>query len=506
MFKYVLILCSWLLITSLPAQQVLTRDLVYNRIAFRLNTEGSYFENRDGKPAYRIPPEAYSSTLYTANLWFGSILASGDTATVVGTYTDEGVEMLPGPISSNTDADYFDRYLKTWVLSADQLLYHKLHYQDAGYAMIPEIRDWPANGRPGIDTGSLAPYNDVDQNGIYNPGNGDYPLIPGDMNVFYMKNSANGQVANTTGGKKLKLQVSGFLYAFHATEAPFHSTLFHKIIVTNGSVAYDKLLMGMWIDLDIGDHFDDYAGTLVDQNTVYAYNSDNSDTGGKFPFGDNPPVQGFTWLNRPLYSSTVYGYPDEPDGHYREYYYYLAGKHFDGSYRERLFDFPGDPLTNDSLSEPGQGIAPGDRRVLSVVNLGNIAAGETVCIDAALITTRTGNTNLENLANFPADVRAVQDFYDSILAGECFRYAASVDESGREPAFTVYPNPATDRIFLQHIPVQAKTLEVANSLGQLVLSSYTVAVLPVGQLSPGIYVISVKDGYGRVICSQRLVK
>lgn len=483
------------------AQPVQWRDLTFNDIFFRHNTDGSLFENtQEGRGFYRIPADGKSGTIFASQLWFGSVLSSGDTATLVGSYTFNGSETLPGPISKSYDSDYFSRYYKSWILTSEQVKFHREHYQDFGYIAIPEITSWPANGRDTLDSkAALAPYFDVNQNSLYDPENGDYPAIPGDMNLFYMKNSCSNQTANTTGGKKLKLQISGFLYAFTATTAPMKTTLFHKIIVVNGDTEeYKDLYMGTWIDLDIGGHFDDYGATDTTLQTVYGYNADNGDFGSHNPYGENPPVQGFTWLNAPLSSSTVYWYPYEPEKTYAPYYYYLSGKNFDGSDKAGgKFDFPGDPVTADMNSEPGMNDTAGDRRILATTNLGSLLPGEVKCIDGAYIWSRSGDNNIDNVAIFRNEVEYVREFYNTWLYGECQQYSSGIGEN-EISTLSVYPNPSNSSIHISGLPQdRAFAVEIIDALGRTVLSSSLQSELDISPLEKGVYLIQVNGENGR---------
>ncbi len=494
---------------SSVAQLVQFRDLIFNDVAFRHNTAATFFENgAQGKSGYLIPASGSGSPIFASNLWFGATLPNGDTATLVGSYNFAGQEFIPGPISSNYDTDYFAKYYKTWLMTIEQVNFHRTHYLDSAYQMDTAIATWPANGRPGLESSlNLAPYYDLNNNQIYDPETGDYPAIPGDMNLFYMQNSCSNQSANTTGGKKLKLQLNGFLYAFRSATAPMSTTLFHKmIIIHGGDQPYNGLLCGTWIDADIGGNFDDLGGTMVDLNAVYAYNSDNNDSQGKNPYGLNPPAQGFMWLNTNLSSSTIYSYPDEPEKTYAPYYYYLSGKNFDGSDKFNPFDFPGDPYLLDTNSEFGAHHSGTDRRLLATTNLGTINPGQTICLDAAFVWSRGGNQHLENVNTLREDAISIRDFYNGTLNGSCFRYAAGIEEKQDFSSFLIYPNPTSGLINLSGVPPQAVAISITDNLGREVLRSSYQNQLEILALETGIYLLSIYDKDGRRLHSTQLIR
>ncbi|MBK8414465.1 MAG: hypothetical protein IPL22_08120 [Bacteroidetes bacterium] len=71
------------------------------------------------------------------------------------------------------------------------------------------------------------------------------------------------------------------------------------------SESYTNFRTGIWIDYDLGNATDDYVGTDVSLDMIYAYNGDSDDetTSG---YGINPPAQGVYFLNQTLSGSMTY--------------------------------------------------------------------------------------------------------------------------------------------------------------------------------------------------------
>lgn len=504
---FAIVLISLLCPVFTSAQVIQYRDLIFNDIAFRVNTDGSIFENSaQGGSGCRIPASGTSTSIFAANPWFGGILSNGDTATLVGTYNKEGQEYVPGPASTSFDQEYFSIYYKTWIMTIEEVNYHRAHYLDSNYQMDDDIRNWPGNGREGKEKSGMAPYEDVNGNFTYDPENGDYPSIPGDMNLFYMKNSLSNQAANTTGGKKLKLQVNGFLYTFNSIYAPLNTTLFHKLIVINlGQEVITDFHAGMWIDIDLGDNLDDYSGTIPGKNAIYNYNSDNFDNLGKAPYGQSPPVQGFIWLNETMTAGTIYDYKTEPGKQYAPYYNYLSGKTFDGQ-NDPAFDYPGDPLQYDTTAELGLATEPGDRRVVSSITHGTFLPGQVLCLDGAYVWSRGGDNNLSNITAFYQDIDFVHSFYQQTLNGQCFRYAAGLDELSNPKELFIYPNPTASIIHLEMKKPDASAIEICDLSGRTVLRSAFSGQISIGEISPGVYLIKVLDKAGNTIANERFIR
>lgn len=77
---------------------------------------------------------------------------------------------------------------------------HRNNVGNAGYQVPANIANWPGNGEVafGYDA-NLAPYHDVNNNGIYDPAQGDYPKFLGDEALWMVYNDrGNAAVANKT--------------------------------------------------------------------------------------------------------------------------------------------------------------------------------------------------------------------------------------------------------------------------------------------------------------------
>ena len=91
------------------------------------------------------------------------------------------VDFQPGPISGSYDNDYKSKYVRIWKTDRGMIANHVNNYNNPEYEMPEEISTWPGNGDPeNGEAAQLAPYYDKNENGIYEPNQGDYPLIRGD--------------------------------------------------------------------------------------------------------------------------------------------------------------------------------------------------------------------------------------------------------------------------------------------------------------------------------------
>ena len=72
----------------------------------------------------------------------------------------------------------------------------------------------------------------------------------------------------------------------------------------------------------------------------------------------------------------------------------------------------------------------------------------------------------------------------------------AVSEPSRPQPLAVYPNPATDRLFLRGLPSEAVDYTIFNVMGHQVAAGTTTGVIPVAELASGLYLLRI-DGDGR---------
>ncbi|MCH8545446.1 MAG: M12 family metallo-peptidase [Cryomorphaceae bacterium] len=79
------------------------------------------------------------------------------------------------------------------------------------------------------------------------------------------------------------------------------------------------------------------------------------------------------------------------------------------------------------------------------------------------------------------------------------------DEYAREQ-IRIYPNPASDNVFLDNLPERAALIEITNVHGQKVSAqNATQTVVDVSQLSQGVYVMAIYDNHHRLLKTKRLL-
>lgn len=260
-------------------------------------------------PHFRFPAGGMKNTVFVSSLWVGGIDETDSLHLCAERYKQVGIDLQAGPVSDNYDTSHYLRYGRTWKISAAEVDYHRSHFSDSGYEPVEAIGSWPGNGNPANSEAlQLAPYGDLNQDGVYDPLNGDYPLIRGDQTLFLIFN--DDLQHSETAGSKLKLEVHAMVYAFNApADSALNNSVFIHYDLFNRSVStYSKTYTGIFSDLDIGNAWDDYIGCDVSRGSFYIYNGDEMDEDRLNPntmewtygYGENPPAQSVTILAGPF--------------------------------------------------------------------------------------------------------------------------------------------------------------------------------------------------------------
>ena len=163
---------------------------------------------------------------------------------------------------------------------------------DAGVLSISDIPTdiltWPAKGNPYllnsdgsvISNRKLAPFVDWDEDGIYNPLNGDYPVPLQEHEQFlpvqftyhvYHDVTANDE----TKEPPLHVEVSQIVYVVDCEEyQDLLTSVFHRTTVTYWGVDHlDNMKVALLDDADLGSAGSDYAGVDLATNSVFTYSS-----------------------------------------------------------------------------------------------------------------------------------------------------------------------------------------------------------------------------------------
>ncbi len=276
-----------------------------NNIKARFNANGNHFWDLVGLPGYFYPKDSATSPLFNFAFWLGGMDESGDLRVAAEKYKQNGPDFWPGPLTTDGNASIDTltvlEWRNIWKLNIGDIAYHLGHWNDPGYEPNENIATWPAHGDTALGQSfNLAPFIDVDNDGKYEPLQGDYPLIRGDQTLFFIFNDQKAHWE--TGGLPIGVEIHGFAYAFDAPENPAlnNSTFLSYKIFNRSQHTLTDTYVGTFTDIDLGYAFDDFVGCDVGRGAYFGYNGTPIDGNGEpGSYGENPPAQGVVILGGP---------------------------------------------------------------------------------------------------------------------------------------------------------------------------------------------------------------
>lgn len=287
----------FLSINCIYSQQMDYADLDTNNVRARIWSNGNHFWDHQGISYFNIPKSpAGLGTIFTHDIWIGGKDPNQMVCFAGNQYSGNGEDFFPGPVSNYYDSTSVNNWRYVWKITKNQVLNH-INWSNnpsnyPNYNIPNVILNWPAHGDTlkGQDF-YLAPFVDVDNDGIYNPDNGDYPKIKGDMAIWYILND-DQDYHSETGGPKMKIQMKVMAYAYYCNGCAGNTVYMNYQIKNKSNHDFTDTRIGFFTDFDIGRHLDDLIGSDVSRGAYYAYNSSSYDD----KYGNNPPAQGVVIL------------------------------------------------------------------------------------------------------------------------------------------------------------------------------------------------------------------
>lgn len=528
----ILINCS-----SLFSQAISGNNLDINNIKARINSEGSLFWDFSNQ-MFEVPAGTGRHTIFANALWVGGKDSGGNLRLAGQTYRQTGADFFQGPVDpTNTyGAGYINNWNRVWKINQcdidayeNWVINSPLGPNPVDSIAMDVIINWPTHN---TDGSLLAPFNDINGNGIYEPTAGETPKIKGDQAIFFIYNDV-ALPHTESGGNTIGLEIQGMAYAY---SCPNDSALFNTIftnykIINKSNIDLDSVFIGNWTDLDIGVGGDDYIGCDVMRGAYFGYNGDSIDDNapsGQLPYGANPPAQAVVFLSGPWadangiddnanvspnglnygngisddeklgmskftsfnYSNTATGFPFTSS----DFYNYLSGYWKDGTrwtyggngYLTGVdcdYIYPGD---SDPLGygvwvpqlpwdESSASNNPGDRIGLGSFGPFKMQAGEINEIEFAYVYARaTTGGNYASVTLLKERIDSVRQKYLSgaSLTCGCSSLTGVTEQSNSISLFNIYPNPSNNTINIEFEAVSNQyDLKIIDITGRVVKSS-----------------------------------
>ncbi|MEA3444025.1 MAG: T9SS type A sorting domain-containing protein [Bacteroidota bacterium] len=276
-----------------------------NNINARFSCMGNHFWDLVGISEFFYPNGSTKTACFANATWIGGKTFGSDTVLHIAAenFRLSGGDFWPGPISDSYDLAYDQKWFHAWKLSKSEISYHKQNWWQPGYTPIENILTWPGNGDVSLgQAAELAPFHDSDNDGIYEPLQGEYPYIRGDQAIFFIFNDDRHEHYETQGAK-LGIEIQGMAYAFDEPQnaALWNTVFLHYDIINRSDTTYYDTYLGNWTDTDLGDGCDDYIGCNVEESFYYSYNGKAIDGIGElYAYGANPPMFAMKILAGPL--------------------------------------------------------------------------------------------------------------------------------------------------------------------------------------------------------------
>ncbi len=487
--------------------------LQINNIHCRINSCGVQFNNvflDDFEAMFEVPANSGISAVFSQSLWLGGFDQDNNLHMAGDIYRRDGIDFFPGPVLDPIEYNisYDISWNRVWMLYQSDIDYHRSHFQDVGYELIKNIREWPAVLDP-----TFAPFIDIDGNGLYNPENGDFPLIKGDQAIYFIFNDDRGYHFQTY-GEKMGAEIHAMYYAYdRPDDSTLNNTVFASCKIINKSENdYHDFFIGLWNDFDIGCPTDDYLGTDTLLNSFYGYNSTPIDCSYQYPanYGLYPPAASITALNFNISSSMAHYYwinatsfPVYPSSQYYNYlkaiwkdstHLTVGGIGYDGD-EPTMFIYPGDPVTGEGWSEVSANNESYDISGLVSTGPFNLTTGECFELDFALVFARDytggGFAHLNSVNLLKERIAEVHEFYEESFG--------DVELLLPQMEIEVYPNPFADFVTIETASIfRNLTYSVFDILGEMLVSGIiqnnNQSQINLKKLNNGIYFIRVFDG------------
>ncbi len=339
-----------------PATASLTMD--FNDVSAFIEQGGSMFQNRQVPvAAYEVPKGSGLRAIFAGALWMGGTDVNGQLKLAAVRFR-AGNDFWAGPLSvnpgsgnynpnqpvgddavrpfggANIDPDQCVAYDQFYTIRKAEVIQFNIWWECSnGVAVegcdevvqpsadiLNRIYDWPAHGDVSLEQDFyLAPFFDRDGDGNYDPvGQGDYPWYDdingrddivcgidrrvslfGDETHWWVFND-KGNIHTETGGDPIGMEIRAQAFAFATTDDVNRMTFYNYELINRGTQTLFETYFSQYLDADIGNAADDYAGCDVSRGLGYVFNGDLNDETNNAPgYGENPPAIGVDFFEGP---------------------------------------------------------------------------------------------------------------------------------------------------------------------------------------------------------------
>lgn len=515
--------------------------LAGNNVKSTLTNVGYLWDGNYQVPRAVLPQLVAPSALYAGALMVAGKNAAG-TLKIAAQVSDGsgrgGTDFFQGPLDSvgnvtPTTCANFGKIFGVTALEINTLR------STNGFNLADNVRGWPAKGNPffsaihgfTLPNQDLAPFVDLNRDGIYNPSQGDYPDICGTHAYWWVFND-KGNTHSASKGIPLGIEVRGMAYCYSSpTDSVLdNSTIYNYEIIYKGTETLDSSFVGLWVDPDLGCNEDDYFGSSPANNMAFAYNADaldgaapsgNCDDPFKKGYQRNIPLIGIKFLQTPKGTDglelgmTNFMYHFTQSGTYAakagwakspiELYHYMSGRWRDGS---PLTSGGDGTSTTNTATKYAYPIAPNNTTGWNMPNSSANVLEKAMIMSCGPFRMTTGSRHRLSFAVVP-DLNATghprPDITTLINNANRLRNVCSFPTSvqnvlDKNIEVKVIPNPASDEASFI-CPDVINRISIYNLAGQLIFDKKSVNTdafkLSTQTIQSGIYTYKISDITGK---------
>jgi len=260
---------------------------------------------------------------FASAIWMSGYDAGNQLHIAAQTYRQSGNDYWPGPLDVNDTLvlSTSSQWAKIWKVNRTDINAFILLSSHTVANTPTAILTWPGKGNVNaqgnlgamltINT-DMAPFVDLNGNGIYEPLLGEYPDVPGDQALWWVF-SDNGPAHTQSHGKPLGVEVHALAYAYARGTLMDNVQYYSYTIINKSANNYSGFRFGLHDDVNIGYYADDYIGFDSTWRMGYTYNGEPSWDGASAgapvdlsEYDSMPPIVGVTLVDVPGDAGTSY--------------------------------------------------------------------------------------------------------------------------------------------------------------------------------------------------------
>lgn len=506
---------TFVFLLNITFAQINYRTLDQNNTSVLINNEGTVFKDLSTSTAgYEVPNGSGLNTIYSTKFCFAGKESNGTIHSSLGGYPGLGTDVFKGPFSGSTSYNS-PEYQSVWGVSMWDICQSEIDIfktwwecsngiitigcegmQEPFTEIIDKIYNWPAHGN--VKQGQsyfMAPYWDRNSDAVYNPNDGDYPLIKGCCAVYMIQNDDAG-IHTYSGTQPIGIEIHYLFYQYSNWDYINDVTFVDVLTINKGATNYTEFSTGMVMDADIGNYSDDFSGSDSTNNLMLFYNGDNNDEAG---YLIDPPAIGVVSLENNMASCTPYiQNPITPN----EIWDQMNGKKTDGTDWLNSAGIPtkyvysGNPTNPLEWNETSAGNMPGGRRSIMTNKHISFNSGDSIFESYAILYARNGNhlQNAQAIINYSISVK---QFYTTESNLPCINGTFGLEEKVENNPISIYPNPTSGCFKIAQKSDLGFAVEIYDYAGNLIMKQSTLHStemnIDLSKYAKGLYIVKITN-------------